>query len=105
MVTPGWRDWGHTIRRPRPALVPLMSDERWLHELSGLTAGDVRLRVDRSHGRTVGWPAPSPQGRGVLIERRGSLLFTHFGLSGPVAMDVSRAVTGGEEPARCCSVS
>jgi predicted Rossmann fold flavoprotein len=35
---------------------------------------------------------------GVLIERRGSLLFTHFGLSGPVAMDVSRAVTAVENP-------
>jgi predicted Rossmann fold flavoprotein len=30
-----------------------------------------------------------------LIERRGSLLFTHFGLSGPVVLDVSRALTGG----------
>src|SRR5262249_48868623 len=36
---------GHTIRRPRPALVPLMSDESWLHELSGLTIPDVLVRV------------------------------------------------------------
>jgi predicted Rossmann fold flavoprotein len=35
---------------------------------------------------------------GVSIERRGSLLFTHFGLSGPVAMDVSRAVTAAKSP-------
>src|SRR5262249_28131602 len=34
---------------------------------------------------------------GVLIERRGSLLFTHFGLSGPAALDVSRAVTGADD--------
>jgi predicted Rossmann fold flavoprotein len=33
-----------------------------------------------------------------LVERRGSLLFTHFGLSGPVAMDVSRAVTCVPDP-------
>jgi predicted Rossmann fold flavoprotein len=36
---------------------------------------------------------------GVLIERRGSLLFTHFGLSGPVVLDVSRAVTASSSPA------
>ena len=36
---------GHTIRRPRPALVPLTSDESWIHELSGVTIPDVLLRV------------------------------------------------------------
>ena len=35
---------------------------------------------------------------GVLIERRGSMLFTHFGLSGPVVLDVSRAVTAAINP-------
>jgi hypothetical protein len=92
-------EWGHTIRRPRPALVPLVSDDAWLHELSGLTIADVNLRVvnlavevQSTRRRRRGLPP------GVLIERRGSLLFTHFGLSGPVAMDVSRAVTAVENP-------
>jgi predicted Rossmann fold flavoprotein len=35
---------------------------------------------------------------GVLIERRGSILFTHFGLSGPAVLDVSRAFTGMADP-------
>ena len=34
----------------------------------------------------------------MLIERRGSLLFTHLGLSGPVVLDVSRAVTASTNP-------
>jgi predicted Rossmann fold flavoprotein len=34
----------------------------------------------------------------VLIERRGSMLFTHFGLSGPAVLDVSRAITGATDP-------
>ena len=91
---------GHTIRRPRPALVPLMSDESWLHELSGLTIPDVLLRVidplidTKATGRRRRGGLPP----GVVIERRGSLLFTHFGLSGPVAMDVSRAVTAAKSP-------
>lgn len=86
---------GHTIRRPRPALVPLTSDEPWVRELSGVTIGDVQLSVvDRNllenpkvKRRRTGLPP------GVLIERRGSLLFTHFGLSGPAVLDVSRALT------------
>ena len=91
---------GHTIRPPRPALAPLTSDEAWVRELSGIAVVDTLVRViDRpgaeataSKRRVKGLPA------GVRIERRGALLFTHFGLSGPVALDVSRAVTGAARP-------
>jgi predicted Rossmann fold flavoprotein len=37
---------------------------------------------------------------GALIERRSALLFTHFGLSGPAALDVSREVTKADDPRR-----
>ncbi len=92
---------GHTIRRPRPALVPLTSDEQWVRELAGITIPDVVIRV-------VDPAAESPRVRrrrrslppGLLIERRGALLFTHFGLSGPAVLDVSRAVTGASDPKR-----
>jgi predicted Rossmann fold flavoprotein len=76
---------GHTIVPPRPALVPLKSPATWVHELSGLTIPDVRVQIVRD-----GVTKP-------IAERRGSFLFTHFGLSGPAPMDVSRAVT--TEPA------
>ncbi len=91
---------GHTIHRPRPALVPLMSDDIWLHELSGLTIPDVLVRVvdPAAEAKPGGRRRPGRLPPGVLIERRGSLLFTHFGLSGPAAMDVSRAVTGAKSP-------
>jgi predicted Rossmann fold flavoprotein len=93
-------DLGHTIRRARPALVPLTSDESWLHELAGITVPDVVLRVidpqfDNSANRNRRRDSLPP---GVMIERRGSLLFTHFGLSGPAALDVSRAVTSVSNP-------
>ncbi|MEQ8849293.1 NAD(P)/FAD-dependent oxidoreductase [Botrimarina sp.] len=72
---------GHRVVPPRPALVPLTSTERWALDLQGVTLSDVRLRLIEGE-------------RGdVRIDRRGSLLFTHFGLSGPVAMDCSRFVT------------
>lgn len=79
---------GHTIVPPRPALVPLTTAATWVHELSGVTIPDVSLRL-----KLRAEPKPKP-----LDERRGSLLFTHFGLSGPVVLDISRAVTALAEP-------
>jgi predicted Rossmann fold flavoprotein len=72
---------GHSIVPPRPALVPLNTNEPWVKNLSGITIPDtaVELRLRESSKR--------------LDSRRGSLLFTHFGLSGPVILDISRAAT------------
>ncbi|HYO26610.1 MAG TPA: NAD(P)/FAD-dependent oxidoreductase [Lacipirellulaceae bacterium] len=71
---------GHTIVPPRPALAPLVSPDGWVHELRGVTVADVQVSV-------------GPAGAKPTASRRGSFLFTHFGLSGPVAMDLSRVVT------------
>jgi predicted Rossmann fold flavoprotein len=71
---------GHTIVSPRPALVPLTVGAAWVSGLRGITIPDVGVRV-------------LEQGK-VLASRRGSLLFAHFGLSGPVVLDVSRVVSG-----------
>lgn len=79
---------GHTIVPTTPALTPITVDAPWVKELSGVTIPDVALRVlESSSGKPV-----------VLADRRGSLLFTHFGLSGPVALDVSRAISGHAAP-------
>jgi predicted Rossmann fold flavoprotein len=75
---------GHSIIPPRPALVPLTVDLPWVAELRGITIPDVAARV--------------LEGDSVMARRRGSLLFAHFGLSGPVVLDVSRVVTGREDP-------
>jgi len=69
---------GHTIVPPRPALVPLRTPRTALHALAGLTLPDVRVSVS---GRVRRSP------RAVC---RGSLLFTHGGLSGPAVLNVSR---------------
>ncbi|MDZ4821788.1 MAG: NAD(P)/FAD-dependent oxidoreductase [Planctomycetota bacterium] len=110
------RQLGHTVIHPTPALVPLTTGESWIHDLKGLTLPDVRVRVvermelSLSDSATGGADEPAQaavavstkqkgkrtkQGHppGVLDERRGSFLFTHFGFSGPVVLDVSRAVT------------
>ena len=115
---------GHTIIPPRPALVPITTSAPWVRDLSGLTISDVRLQILETPPLPRGEAVPhlplsrgegrvrkdSPwRGEGVpdnpfttrrkpLDTRRGSLLFTHFGLSGPVVLDISRHVTAHANP-------
>ncbi|HEX5106192.1 MAG TPA: NAD(P)/FAD-dependent oxidoreductase [Pirellulaceae bacterium] len=76
---------GHTVVPPRPALVPLTTGEAWIRALSGVSVPDASLTLDLQ-------TKPQPAAR-------GSLLFTHFGLSGPVVLDISRYVTALPDPA------
>jgi predicted flavoprotein YhiN len=71
------RALGHTVTETFPALVPLVVERgHWITMLSGLSV-EAELSVK------------SPTGR-VLHRERGSMLFTHFGISGPVVLDISR---------------
>ena len=92
------RQFGHTIVQPRPALVPVTTSAEWVRSLSGITVSDVRLRLmepaDKERSRDRGGE-PEPC---VLGTRQGSMLFTHFGLSGPVVLDISREVSGHPRP-------
>jgi predicted Rossmann fold flavoprotein len=82
---------GHSLIPPRPALVPVTISTPWVQELAGVTIPDTVLRVIEPTSGDMNGPR-------VLDTRRGSLLFTHFGLSGPVALDISRVVSGHERP-------
>lgn len=92
------RQLGHSVTPLRPALTPLTSNERWVTALQGITIPDVAVQVmsgDEAVRTHTGGKVPAKQ---ILAHRRGSLLLAHFGLSGPVAMDVSRAVSGHRDP-------
>ena len=80
-------DLGHAIVPTRPALVPITSPASWVRDLQGITLADIRVAVVEVNN--VADSAPE-----CLMERRGSLLFTHFGVSGPAVLDVSRAISG-----------
>lgn len=93
------RGFGHSIVSPRPALVPLTSPVEWLPQLAGITLPDTELRVTTPDGAALGLV----DGRTSI--NRGSLLFTHVGLSGPAVLNVSRAVTAQDSAERvglCC---
>lgn len=78
------QQWSHSLVTRRPALTPLVSSEPWVHALSGLTLPDVGIHVDcHEYGKRLR--------RDPRLSCRSSLLFTHFGVSGPAAMNVSRA--------------
>jgi predicted Rossmann fold flavoprotein len=83
---------GHTIIPPRPALVPITSHAPWVLALQGITMPDVCVRVLEPSDR-----AARPV---CLAQRRGSLLFAHFGATGPAALDVSRVISGHAQPRR-----
>ena len=75
----GWdlaQHLGHTVTPTYPSLVPLVLDPSFFHpELSGI-----------SHEVTL-----TTRVKERIVDRRtGSLLWTHFGISGPVVMDASR---------------
>ena len=77
------RRLGHHVTATVPALVPLVLDDRMFHQtLSGLSQNVELTTV--VEGRTVD-------------KRAGSLLWTHFGISGPVVMDASRFWTLAQE--------
>ena len=70
--------FGHSIKETQPALAPLKTDARWVHELSGVTIPDVGVTACLNEK--------------PMMQDRGSFLFTHFGLSGPVILNVSKAL-------------
>ncbi|MEK4848368.1 NAD(P)/FAD-dependent oxidoreductase [Paenibacillus sp. FSL H7-0756] len=70
---------GHTITELFPTEVPILSREPWIKsgELQGLSLRDVTLSVWNLRGKKV-------------ISHRGDMIFTHFGLSGPIALRCSQ---------------
>ena len=68
---------GHPVISPRPSLVPIELMEDWCAHLQGLSLKNVALTaVDSDSGKT-------------LYHEQGEMLFTHFGVSGPLVLSAS----------------
>lgn len=70
------RELGHTIVTPRPSLVPLETQEDFCREMQGLSLKNVTLKVKNSRKK-------------VVYQEQGEMLFTHFGISGPLVLSAS----------------
>lgn len=69
------REAGVDVTETRPGLVPLISDEDWVHGLSGVSITDSGIQIRA--------------GKKNIFKDRGDVLFTHFGLSGPGILNAS----------------
>lgn len=66
---------GHTVEELKPALVPLETDEEWVHRLQGLSLKNVRLTMLLNDKK--------------IYSEQGEMLFTHKGISGPLVLTAS----------------
>jgi len=66
---------GHTVKEPTANLVPLTTNDRWVHKLSGITLSFMTIRFIQN-GKTK-------------LKKTGKILFTHFGVSGPLIINSS----------------
>lgn len=69
---------GHTVIKPRPALTPLYSTEKFIKDLEGLSLSDIAVSLFKNQKK--------------INTTRGDLIFTGAGLSGPAIFDTSRFI-------------
>ena len=72
------KECGHTVTKTRPALVPLEIKEDTAKRLQGLSLKNVTMTVKKA--------------KKVLFADFGELLFTHFGISGPLVLSASSVI-------------
>ena len=73
------KELGHSVTLLRPALVPLETKESWVKDLQGLSLKNVEGTVKVAGKK--------------MDSEFGEMLFTHFGLSGPIILSLSQAVS------------
>ncbi|MCM1550603.1 MAG: NAD(P)/FAD-dependent oxidoreductase [Clostridium sp.] len=73
---------GHTIASCHPSLVPLETEEKWCKEIMGLTLKNVAIFLQKE--------------KKVIYKGFGEMLFTHFGVSGPLILSASAYLPAGQ---------
>ena len=66
---------GHTVTELKPSLVPLKSPDKYCAEMMGLSLRNVTLKLY--------------DGKKLIFSELGEMLFTHFGVSGPLVLSAS----------------
>lgn len=74
---------GHNVIKPRPSLTAMVAAESWVRELQGVSLKNVEAKLYRIE----------ENGKGKLIGKQfGEMLFTHFGVSGPIILTLSQKI-------------
>lgn len=74
---------GHNITELKPSLVPIETKEDWAKELQGLSLRNVTLEIF--------------EGKKSLYKDLGEMLFTHYGITGPLVLSGSRFIEKGKD--------
>jgi len=80
------RQAGHTIIEPKPSLVPFSCHEGFCTDLMGLSLKNVSLKI-----------MDKQKSNKVIYEDFGEMLFTHFGVSGPMILSASSHIRQMEQ--------
>ena len=73
---------GHKIIDLKPSLVPIETCDKWVPELMGLSLKNVEVTIF--------------EGKKSVYKDLGEMLFTHFGVSGPLILSASRFIKGNK---------
>lgn len=77
------KEIGHNIIDLKPSLVPIELNDSWVKDLMGLSLKNVELSIKNNTNK-------------VVYKDMGEMIFTHFGISGPLVLSGSRYVKAGE---------
>jgi len=72
------KNLGYKINESNAALTPIKTEEIWVKNLAGISLSDVKLKIFQNHKKQA--------------EGLGKILFTHFGLSGPLVLNLSQKI-------------
>jgi len=85
------RELGHTVVECKPSLIPLESPDTCCSQMQGLSLKNVTLTVKNKKKK-------------VVYQELGELLFTHFGLSGPLVLSASAHMRDFEKDSYTCII-
>jgi predicted Rossmann fold flavoprotein len=72
------KDIGHTVIEPEPSLVPVAIKDKWIKDLAGVSLPDIKITVFQNNVKQA--------------FKKGKILFTHIGLSGPTILNMSKDI-------------
>lgn len=75
---PWLRDMGHSIVIPKPVLVPVVIQDRWVKDLQGVSFSGIKLSVYADGEK--------------IVTKKGRVLCTHFGITGPTVLNMSKKI-------------
>lgn len=81
------RETGHSVAEPKASLVPLVIKEPFVKDLQGITLPDVKVSVFLNGEKQQIFKRET-----AVLKKSGRLLFTHFGVSGPLILNMAKHI-------------